>query len=37
VQNLGGYAMRDYVRAGLPVSLVYSSVVLVLLPIVFPF
>ncbi|TXS95452.1 SLC13 family permease [Parahaliea maris] len=37
VQNLGGYAMRDYVRAGLPLSVAYSTVVLVLLPIVFPF
>ncbi|WP_116365216.1 SLC13 family permease [Parahaliea mediterranea] len=37
VQNLGGYTLRDYVRAGLPVSLAYSAVVLVLLPLVFPF
>lgn len=37
VQNLGGYAMRDYLRAGLPLSLAYSGVVLVLLPRVFPF
>lgn len=37
VQNLGGYGMRDYVRAGLPVSLAYSVVVLTLLPLVFPF
>ncbi len=37
VQNLGGYGMRDYVRAGLPVSIAYSLVVLVLLPRVFPF
>lgn len=37
VQNLGGYSMRDYVRAGLPLSIVYSTVVLVLLPRVFPF
>jgi di/tricarboxylate transporter len=37
VQNLGGYQFRDYFRAGLPVSVVYSVVVLVLVPRVFPF
>ncbi len=37
VQNLGGYAMRDYFRSGLPVSIAYSAVVLWLLPRVFPF
>jgi di/tricarboxylate transporter len=37
VQNIGGYALRDYVRAGLPLSLVYSAVVILLLPIAFPF
>ncbi len=37
VQNLGGYQMRDYLRTGLPVSLAYSAVVLLLLPQVFPF
>ncbi len=37
VQNIGGYALRDYVRAGLPLSLVYSAVVILLLPVVFPF
>ncbi len=37
VQNLGGYTMRDYLRAGLPLSLAYSAVVLLLLPRVFPF
>lgn len=37
VQNLGGYGMRDYLRAGLPLSIVYSTIVLVLLPLVFPF
>lgn len=36
VQNLGGYRRGDYLRAGLPVSLVYSAVVLTLLPIAFP-
>lgn len=37
VQNIGGYQFRDYFRAGLPVSLVYSAVVLFLIPRVFPF
>ena len=37
VQNLGGYAFRDYFRAGLPVSLVYSAVVIFLIPKIFPF
>ena len=37
VQNLAGYEFRDYVRAGLPVSVIYSITVLYLIPIVFPF
>jgi len=37
VQNLGRYELKDYFRAGLPLSIVYSAVVIVLLPIVFPF
>ena len=37
VQNLGGYQFRDYLRAGLPVSLVYSVAVIFLIPRVFPF
>ena len=37
VQNLGGYSRGDYVRFGWPVSLAYSTVVLMLLPRVFPF
>ncbi|MBA6411911.1 SLC13 family permease [Parahaliea sp. F7430] len=37
VQNLGGYALRDYVRSGLPLSITYSLVVLTMLPWVFPF
>jgi len=37
VQNLAGYEFRDYVRAGLPVSLVYTITVLYLIPVVFPF
>ena len=37
VQNLGNYSFSDYVRIGLPVSLVYSSVAIFLIPRVFPF
>jgi di/tricarboxylate transporter len=37
VQNLGGYQFRDYFRAGLPLSVVYSIVVIILIPVVFPF
>ena len=37
VQNLGGYQFKDYFRAGLPLSLLYSTVVIVLIPMVFPF
>ena len=37
VQNLGGYEFRDYFRSGLPVSLVYSAIVIMLLPRIFPF
>jgi len=37
VQNLGGYSRQDYIRFGWLVSLAYSSVVLLLLPQVFPF
>ena len=37
VQNLAGYRFRDYVRAGLPVSIVYTIAVIYLIPLVFPF
>ena len=37
VYSAGHYRMRDFLRAGLPVSLAYSLGVLVLVPIVFPF
>lgn len=36
VQNLGGYRFRDYLRYGLPLSLVYTTVVLLALPYWFP-
>jgi di/tricarboxylate transporter len=37
VQNLGGYQFRDYSRAGLPLSLVYSGIVIFMIPKIFPF
>ncbi len=37
VQNLGGYEFRDYVRAGLPVSIAYTLTVIYMIPVVFPF
>ena len=37
VQNLGQYSFADYFRSGLPMSIVYSAVVLALVPVFFPF
>jgi di/tricarboxylate transporter len=37
VQNLGGYELRDYFRAGLPLSIIYSGTVIFLVPRLFPF
>jgi di/tricarboxylate transporter len=37
VYNAGNYTLTDFVKFGLPVSFVYSVVVLFMLPIVFPF
>ena len=37
VQNLGSYRFRDYTRAGLPLSLVYSVAAVALIPVFFPF
>lgn len=37
VYSAGRYRMRDFLRAGLPVSITYSVVVLALVPLVFPF
>jgi di/tricarboxylate transporter len=36
VYNAGRYSLRDFVKLGLPVALVYGLVVLILVPIVFP-
>ena len=37
VQNLGSYELRDYFRAGLPLSIVYSVTVVLMIPMFFPF
>ncbi len=37
VQNLGGYSLRDYFRAGLPLSIAYGTAVVLLIPVFFPF
>ena len=37
VMSPGRYTLRDFVRAGLPVALVFQAVALVSLPVFFPF
>jgi di/tricarboxylate transporter len=37
VYNAGNYTLADFLKFGLPVSLTYSVIVLIMLPIVFPF
>ncbi|PSW10504.1 SLC13 family permease [Photobacterium sanctipauli] len=37
VYSVGNYQLKDYLRVGLPISLVYSIVVLTLIPQLFPF
>ncbi|SKA39351.1 SLC13 family permease [Photobacterium toruni] len=37
VYSVGNYKIRDYLKLGLPLSIVYSTVVLILIPFVFPF
>ena len=37
VYNAGNYTLADFIKFGLPVSLTYSVIVLIMLPIVFPF
>ncbi|MEF1207380.1 SLC13 family permease, partial [Photobacterium damselae] len=37
VYSVGNYQLRDFIKLGLPLSLVYSSTVLVLIPLFFPF
>ncbi|MGF1702665.1 SLC13 family permease [Photobacterium makurazakiensis] len=37
VYSVGNYKLKDYLRVGLPISCVYSMVVLTLIPMLFPF
>ena len=37
VYNAGNYRLIEFIKFGIPVSLLYSAVVLVMIPIVFPF
>ncbi|GAB2912094.1 SLC13 family permease [Rheinheimera gaetbuli] len=37
VYSAGNYQLRDYVRLGVPMAMVYSAVVLVFLPLIYPF
>ena len=37
VYNAGNYRFSDFVRVGLPLSLLYSAIVLLLVPVFFPF
>ncbi|WP_240220390.1 SLC13 family permease [Rheinheimera hassiensis] len=37
VFSAGNYQLRDYIRLGVPMALVYSAVVLIFLPLIYPF
>ncbi|MBL4941214.1 MAG: anion permease, partial [Colwellia sp.] len=37
VYNAGNYQLTDFVKFGLPISIIYSITVLVMIPLVFPF
>lgn len=37
VYSAGNYQLRDYIRLGVPMALVYAAVVLIFLPIIYPF
>ncbi len=37
VYNAGNYQLSDFVKFGLPISITYSAVVMVMIPLVFPF
>ncbi|MGB0899476.1 MAG: SLC13 family permease, partial [Psychrobium sp.] len=37
VYSAGNYQFSDYLRIGIPLSIVYSMVVLVMIPMIFPF
>ncbi len=37
VYSAGNYQLRDYIRLGVPMALTYSAVVLIFLPLIYPF
>jgi di/tricarboxylate transporter len=37
VYSAGNYRFRDYLSLGIPLSIVYSTVVIIMIPLVFPF
>jgi len=37
VASAGGYKISDFIKIGIPVSIVYSIIVIFLVPIFFPF
>lgn len=37
VYSAGNYQLKDYIRLGVPMALTYSAVVLVFLPLIYPF
>ena len=37
VYNAGNYQLADFVKFGLPISIIYSTTVLLMIPLVFPF
>lgn len=37
VYSAGNYQLRDYIRLGVPMALVYGAVVLIFLPLIYPF
>ncbi|MDX5408353.1 MAG: anion permease [Chromatiaceae bacterium] len=37
VYSAGNYQLKDYIRLGVPMALAYSSVVLIFLPLIYPF
>ncbi|WP_417704547.1 SLC13 family permease [Rheinheimera aquimaris] len=37
VYSAGNYQLRDYIRLGVPMALAYSAVVLIFLPLIYPF
>ncbi|MDD2782530.1 SLC13 family permease, partial [Sulfuricurvum sp.] len=37
VFSVGGYSLKDFFKIGVPVSIVYSAVAIIMIPLVFPF